>query len=174
MASQVCEEINEYIHSNRMSQSIDGILSESDLPSPESVLHNEKKLRVGDTSSQPISSKDEQESTREVIDDKGKDKVLPQVPALKVSPSEDSSSTCSSLQDGSQHSDELDERKQSTSDSLGSSEGSVSGDTGMPSGGQNPQINWDILNTAFGNCETDEDEGEICEVRHSYGGFGLK
>ena len=67
------------------------------------------------------------------------------------------------------------DRKPSTSDSLDSSEGSLSGDT--RSVGASPledrgAFNWEILNTALADAETDEDDG-IYESGGSYGGFGL-
>ena len=71
--------------------------------------------------------------------------------------------------------DDRPDRKPSTSDSLDSSEGSLSGDT--RSVGASPledrgTFNWEILNTALADAETDEDDG-IYESGGSYGGFGL-
>ena len=59
-------------------------------------------------------------------------------------------------------------RKPSTSDSLDSSEGSLGA---SPSQDRVP-FNWDILNTALGDVDTDDDVA-VYEPTGSYGGFGL-
>jgi hypothetical protein len=68
--------------------------------------------------------------------------------------------------------DEKIDRKSSMSDSLDSSEGSLGGDI-MPSPSQNQgPFNWDILNTALADNDTDDDQG-VYESSGGYGGFGL-
>ena len=62
-------------------------------------------------------------------------------------------------------------RKPSVSDSFDSSEGTGSS-TGTPPTEARGPINWDVLNSAFDQTDTDEDEG-VYEASGSYGGFGL-
>ena len=71
--------------------------------------------------------------------------------------------------------DDHPDRKASMSDSLDSSEGSLSGDTksvgASPLENRGP-FNWEILNTALGGAETDDDDS-VYETSGNYGGFGL-
>ena len=71
--------------------------------------------------------------------------------------------------------DDNPDRKASMSDSLDSSEGSLSGDTrsvgASPLENRGP-FNWEILNTALGGTETDDDDS-VYETSGNYGGFGL-
>ena len=66
--------------------------------------------------------------------------------------------------------DENPDRKLSVSDSLDSSEGSLSAGGASPS--DHGPINWEILNSAFEDVETDEDDN-VYEPSGSFGGFGL-
>ena len=72
--------------------------------------------------------------------------------------------------------DEERDRKSSVSDSLDSSEGSLGerkslGASPSPNQGHAP-FNWDILNTALADNDTDDDVG-VYESSGGYGGFGL-
>ena len=173
MASQVCNEIQEILI-KRMSCSSDGILSDKVLDSPENGKATIAQDELGNAANQQ--SDDVVAPTEDTSSDQEASKGDGHMPGfLEVSQGDDSSSTSSSLHEGSHHSDEIIERKKSTSDSVDSSEGSLSGDTeGDGVSPSDANINWEILNTAFGNPDTDEDDREIYEsAEGSYGGFGL-
>lgn len=158
MANQVCDEIQEILI-KRMSCSSDEILNDKDLDSPEIV-----KATIAET--EPVEAATQQGADVDSSDDQDRNKTDNQIHGfVEISQHSNSSSTCSSLQEGSD--DDVIERK-NTSDSLDSSDGSLSCETKNKG-----IINWDVLNTAFGNPDTDEDDKEIYQSSGSFGGFGL-
>lgn len=189
--TQVCDELQELV--NRLSHSSDEILEDGDklylepcnvtedkipclpLKSTAAVAEAKRELPEDITHLPQSTSKEDLDDT--IHDDGKNSKAEKQTPCFeKMLQANDSSTTSSSLVEVSHLSEDQKERKKSISDSIDSSEGSLSGDT--KSSGTSPRdgkasINWEILNTAFENPDSDEDEGDSYELSGNFGGFGL-